>query len=309
MTRLLYMLAATSSGSSSSSALEIPEEIKDPSGAVTADSLFRFLKEHLPAILTALAIIVVGYIVMKVALSFFEKVLQRSKLQPSFHRFFVSAIKLVFWLLILFTAGGSLGIDLSSCLAVFSVAGLAISLAVKDSLTDVAGGLQILFAKPFAVGDFVELDGISGTVQEIGIVYTKLSTIDNRGIYLPNSQVSSSKIINCSSETMRMLDLRIPIRYDDDYQLAKDLLHQIVYADEKAYKDPAPLIRVGEYGDTSLNILLRVWAAPDDLYPLKYDLLEHIKTAFDSAGLHLGKGQLQIALDDSAGTVKKRLAP
>ena len=89
MTRLLYMLAATSSGSSSSSALEIPEEIKDSSGAVTADSLFRFLKEHLPAILTALAIIVVGYIVMKVALSFFEKVLQRSKLQPSFHRFFV----------------------------------------------------------------------------------------------------------------------------------------------------------------------------------------------------------------------------
>lgn len=275
-----------------SSAVNLPEI---PQG-LTLEGVWNWFLSMLPSLAKAALILLVGYIAIKVILRLVDRVVKRRNLSPSAYKFFSSVLKIVLWFLVLFTAGSSLGIELSSFLAIFSVAGIAVSLAVKDSLTDVAGGLQILITKPFGVGDFVDLDGTSGTVLEIGVVYTKLLTIDNRGIYIPNGQVTSSKIINASSEESRRLDLVVPIPYEADFERAIELLKGIVYAHPDSYKEPAPLIRLSEFGDSALEIAVRVWTEPVKVFPLKYDLLEEIKRTFDREGIPIAYPHLDVTL-------------
>ena len=190
----------------------------------------------------------------------------------------------------------SLGINASSLLALVSILGLAVSLAVKDSLSNLAGGLTILGTKPFKVGDYVQIDDIEGTVQDIGLVYTSLTTWDNRRILVPNSTVVDAEVTNYTTEPLRRVDLTITASYGASVEEVKDVIQGVLARHDKVLKDPAPFARLSSYGDNALGYAVRAWCRTEDYWDVYYDLLEELKSAFDAAGLSIPYPQMEVTL-------------
>ena len=149
------------------------------------------------------------------------------------------------------------------------------------------------------MGDFVETEGVSGTVKAINLFYTRLNTIDNKRIYIPNGQLSNAKIINYSAEPTRMLDRIFSIGYDDDMDAAKQTIMDIILHSEYALLDPEPLVRVKDHSESSIDILVRVWVQSEHYFDLDYYLHEEIKRAFDKQGIHIPYQQLDVYLHDT----------
>jgi len=260
------------------------------------DKFLKFVEESGPNILASIVILVLGIVVIKVLLNVLKKAFKRSKLDPICHKFIVSFIKVTLYIILIIITLSNLGVPMTSLVTLLGAAGLAISLAVKDSLANLAGGFILLFSKPFKVGDYIELSGISGTVKHINILQTKLNTIDNKAIFIPNGQVSSDKIINYSAEATRRLDLTFSISYKDDIITAKKLLENIVLNHEFTLKDPAPVIRVCEHASNSINIVVKVWVSTENYWDLNYDLLEGVKLLFDDNNITIPFNQIDVNL-------------
>ena len=154
----------------------------------------------------------------------------------------------------------------------------------------------MLFSHPFGVGDYVELEGVSGTVKSINLLYTRLNTPDNKGVYIPNGQVANATIINSSAEENRRLDMVFSIGYEDDIPTAKAILERVIQNDPLALTDPAPTIRVGEQAASSINIDVKVWVFKDNYGDLKYNLNEQVKSEFDKAGITIPYPQLSVSV-------------
>lgn len=253
-----------------------------------------FLEISGPKILLSIIILVVGLIIIKLLMGVVKKILKKSKLDPICHKFVRSLLQITLYILIIIIALSTLGVDMTSLVAMLGVAGLAVGLAVQDSLANLAGGFILLFTKPFKVGDFIEIAGISGTVKHINILQTKLNTIDNKAIFIPNGQVSSAKIINYSAEPLRRLDLTFSIGYSDDVTKAKTLLSEIIDKNEYVIKDPEPVIRMSEHSESSIKIIAKVWVNTEHYWDLNYDLLEQVKQSFDSNNISIPFRQLDI---------------
>lgn len=249
-------------------------------------------------ILVSIAIVVVGLIIIKFLMSTLKKILKKSKLDPICHKFVVSFTKITLYVLVFIIACSNLGVPMTSLVTVLGAAGLAIGLAVQDSLSNLAGGFILLFTKPFQVGDFIELSGITGTVSHINILQTKLQTVDNKAIYIPNGQVSTDKIINYSREENRRLDLVFSIGYEDDFVKVEKLINNIIENNPLAIKDPEPVVRVCEFAAHSINIAVKVWVKTEDYWTLNYDLLESIKLAFDKNAITIPFNQLDVHIKD-----------
>ena len=185
---------------------------------------------------------------------------------------------------------------MTSLVAVLGVIGLAVSLAIQGTLSNLAGGIQVLVSKPFKAGDFVEAGGVSGTVKEVGLAYTKLSTIDNKVISVPNGQISSEKIINYTTAEQRRVDLKFNTSYDDKPEQVIAAIKAVVGAHPKALFTPEPFVRVSAYQDSSIEYTVRVWCATEDYWDLYFDLLEQVKAAFDQAGIEIPYGHLNVHL-------------
>ncbi len=252
--------------------------------------LNRFVSKFLPPIL----MFIVGVIFIKFAVNFLRKALEKSKLDPLCHRFLLSLAKAISYLLLMIMVLTGLGVDMTSLVALMSVAGIAISLSVQDSLSNLAGGIVLLLTRPFNVNDFVEIGDVKGTVQQISILQTQLHTIDNKMICIPNGQVSSAVLVNYSACTTRRLDLIFSIAYSDDFNKAKKIIRDIVEAHPKSLKDPGPTIRMCEMAASSINITCRVWVNTEDFWDLNFDLLEQVKTAFDNNGISIPFNQLDV---------------
>ena len=217
-------------------------------------------------------------------------------MDKSAHHFFYSVLRGVVYVVLVLVILQTMGVEMSSIVALFSVCGVALSLAVQDSLSNVCGGVLLLVSKPLELGDYVLINGVEGEVVKISLLNIKLHTVDNKAIYIPNGVVTQNTIINYSKETTRQLDLDIPIGYEDDFHKAEDLIRQIVLSNPKTIPDPPPLIRIMNYGDSAILIKLRVWVSKDDLWELRYDVLEQVKDAFDREGISIPYQQVDVRL-------------
>ena len=238
-------------------------------------------------LLSAVLVLVICLVVVKILMTIVTRILAKSKLERSLHTFIRTVVKVVLLFLTVLIVAASLGIDVTSLIAVLSVFGLAVSLAVQNSLSNVAGGIQVLGSKPFVVGDYVEAGGVAGTVTDVGIFYTRINTVDNKLIQVPNSQIASEKIINYTAEKERRVDLTFTTSYDAPMESVKKTIEEVMGSHALVQVTPEPFVRVSNYGDSSIEYTVRAWCATEDYWTVYFDLMEQVKVAFDKAGIEM----------------------
>lgn len=249
----------------------------------------------------ALAIFIIGRWIAKWLTGVLRKIMTRGNLDEMLINFLSNIAYFVLLLAVVMAALDHLGIQTTSLLAVFGAAGLAIGLALKDSLANFSSGVMIILFRPFKVGDFIEAGGASGVVEEVRMFATILRTGDNREIILPNGQIYGGMIINYSARSTRRIDMVFGIGYDDDIAKAKQLMEDIMKQDERILADPAPSIALGELGDSSVNFNVRPWVNSGDYWPVRADLLEKIKLAFDANGISIPYPQQDVHMHEVSG--------
>lgn len=263
------------------------------------DYILDFLKERGPVILTAVIIVAVGLLLVKLTLNVVSRILERSKVGQTGHKFILTLLRVLLVALVAIIALSMLGVDMTSVVAMLSVAGLAVSLAVQNSLANVAGGLILLVTKPFLVGEYVDINGLSGTVTAINVLQTELVTYDNKAIVIPNGDVSAAKLTNFSRMEKRLVDLTVPISYDEDLDRVKPVLFGLITADSRILRDPAPAVRLKEFGASSVNLAVRMWVPTPDYWDVYFAMQENIKRAFDQNGIVIPFNQLDVHIRPS----------
>lgn len=189
-----------------------------------------------------------------------------------------------------------LGLELSAFSAALASAGLAIGLALQGGLSNIAGGVMVVAFKPFEVGDYVETSGVGGTVTDIGIFYTTLTTPDNKKVVIPNGTVSNAVITNYSTHETRRIDFDFTISYTADIDVAKKVLYACAQADERVLTDPAAKVMITAHNDSSIGIRLRVWVKSEDYWDVNFALMEQVKRSFDQFGVEIPFPQLDVHL-------------
>jgi len=242
---------------------------------------------YIPRLILALVVLAVGLWLINRVIKLMDLALSRAGLDDSLTRFLHSLASAALKILLLISVASMVGIATTSFVAVLGAAGLAIGLALQGSLANFAGGVLILLFKPFRVGDFIEAQGVSGTVREIQIFSTLIHTPDNKVIIVPNGHLSNDVITNYSRASQRRADFVFGIGYEDDIELAKRLIGEIVAADSRIHEEPEPLIVVSELAQSSVDIRVRVWVDSDDLWSVRYALLEQVKLGFDANGVSI----------------------
>lgn len=255
-----------------------------------------FASLTLQRLVPALVIAAVGFFAIKGFMKLFNRILSRSKIDPTIHGFLRAAFRVLLTAIVVLMVVSSLGLDATSLIAVLSVASLAVSLAVQGALSNIAGGLMILTTHPFRVSDWVEIAGISGTVSEIGTSYTKLVTGDRKEIFVPNSEISATKIINYTMAGSRRVDLTFSASYDDDIETVKAALRKAADLPQ-VLAEPAPFFSVSSYGDSAISYIVRVWTASGDYWDVYYAITENVKACFDEAGISMTYPHLNVHLD------------
>ncbi len=238
-------------------------------------------------LLAALLIFVVGRWVAKALIRWAGRAFTTAELDATLTRFLSSILYMVLIVFVVLTALSTLGINTTNFIAIFGAAGLAVGLALKDSLSNLAAGVMLVFFRPFKAGDFIDAAGISGTVDSIKIFNTILRTADNRVITVPNSLIYADTITNFSAEDRRRIDLVIGIGYDDDVARAKALIQGVLGQDDRILDEPPPAMLLVELGESSVDIAVRSWVMSSDYAQVRSDLLEHIKRALENAGLSI----------------------
>ncbi|MEG0755263.1 MAG: mechanosensitive ion channel family protein [Oscillospiraceae bacterium] len=270
----------------------------DVAGAVSgvADDLakIKFGSFTLERLLQLLVMLVVCIVAVKILLVFVDKSITKLKVERSLHTFIKSTVRIVLWFLVILIMADAVGIPITSLVALFSVAGLAVSLSIQGILSNLAGGIMILISKPFKVGDYIEAGTTGGTVADIALVYTKLKTVDNKIIFVPNKDVSSAKITNYTSQELRRVDFTLSVDYAADVELVKKTLLEVIHRHNKALFTPDPVVRVNDYKESAVEYVVRVWCATDDYWDLRFDLLEQAKKAFDESGIELTYNHLNV---------------
>ena len=257
---------------------------------------FNLQALSLDNILRAVLVLAVGVVVIKLIQRAVERILSRNTALAPIHRYLRSALSVVLWLLLALVLLGSMGVELTSIIALLSVAGLAVSLALQNTLSNLAGGIMLLVSKPFTIGDYVEIGAVSGTVSMIGMSYSTLTTVENKEIYIPNSQLSSATIINYTRLGRRRMEITVSASYDAPTEAVKAALGEAVAQFPQILPDPAPEIRLSGYGASGIDYLLRAWTSSGDYWDVYYRLLEAIRPAFARHGVEMPYSQLDVHL-------------
>lgn len=267
-----------------------------PDAASTLGTTFEDItaKLNLWNVAYILLIIVAAVVVSRVVLSLVGRALAKSKLDPALTKVVKSVVKFIVGVVCILLICETLGIEITSLIALFSVVGLAFSLAIQGVLANLAGGITILGARPFRVGDFVEMDGVTGTVKEVALMYTKVDTTDNRLVYIPNKIVSEAKVVNFTQEGTRRIELTFSAAYTCPVERVKGALLEAITHTPGVLTDPAPLARVGGYGASAIEYHVRAWCAAADYWDVYYGLHEEIKAAFDRSGVEMTYDHLNV---------------
>jgi small conductance mechanosensitive channel len=247
-------------------------------------------------IVIALAIFFVGRWVIKQLMKVLARVLRKSKVDDMLINFISSIANVVLLLFVIVASLNQLGVDTTSLIALVGAAGLAIGLSLQDSLKNFAAGVMLVIFKPFREGDFVDAAGVSAVVEHIQIFNTIMRTGDNREVIVPNGAIYSGVITNFSARDTRRIDMVFGIGYDDDLRKAKAILNEIIEADERVLKDPAPVIAVSELADSSVNFIVRPWVNSADYWAVLWETTEAVKLRFDEEGISIPFPQMDVHL-------------
>lgn len=237
-----------------------------------------------------------GYLLIRLALRLLSRALGRGALEPSLTHTLLTVCRLVLYFVLITVIMGQLGIPSSSFVTLLGVFGLALSLAMQDTLANIAGGIFVLYTKPFKAGDYVELCGAEGTVRLIGFIHTTLATVDNKLIYVPNGQLSKGNIVNYSAEGKRQLELTIGVGYQDDTAAVRQLIQDVIAADPRVDQSRPIFMKVWELADSAVTIRARAWTAGPDMIETRCDLYEAVKDALLMNGFHIPYPQRQITV-------------
>lgn len=246
------------------------------------------------SIIGAILIYVIGRFVIKQINRLVCKILSKRKLEISVQTFCCSLMNLLLNLVLVFAIISKLGVETTSLAALLASAGVAIGMALSGNLSNFAGGLIILVFKPFKVGDYIDGNNVSGTVKEIQIFHTILSTVDNRIIYVPNGSLSSNAIVNYSKQDMRRAEWTFGVEYGEDYEKVKAVLERIIAADARILKDPAPFIGLGALSASSVDIKVRAWAKTEDYWGVYFDMNRVVYETFNKEGIGFPFPQLTV---------------
>lgn len=273
----------------------ITEEASHVSTLLT--DFWNFIKSILPSLGSAVIVLFVGMMLSKALMKVIKRTLKKSSIDPTAVSFLSSVISVALHAIVAVIVLSVLNVPMDSIVTVIGTAGLAIGLALQDSLANVAGGFLIMFTKPLKVGDLVKFGDVTGTVKSVGILQTKLILGDQTIVVIPNGQISEAIIVNYSEKELRRLDLEIGISYNDDFELAKEVISGLITAHPLAVEEPAPLVRVGAFGDNAVILHVRAWCANENYWNLHYDLHEQIKKAFDENGISFPYPQMDVHVD------------
>jgi small conductance mechanosensitive channel len=247
-------------------------------------------------IVMALLVFVIGRWIALALTRALRSIMTRSSVDPMLVGFLGNIVKMALLAVVVLATLEQLGVNTTSALAILGAAGLAVGLALKDSLSSFAAGVMLIIFRPFKLGDFVEAGGTSGVVEDIRIFHTVLRTGDNREITMPNAQIYSGTIINYSARDTRRIDLVIGIGYEDDMKKAQELIRQVLEAESTLLKDPAPTVMLLELGESSVDFAVRPWVKSSDYWTTRAALLENIKTVFDREGINIPYPQRDVHL-------------
>lgn len=259
-----------------------------------------WVMDFLPALITAVVILVAGMWIIRLINRLVKRFFDKRDYDPSLETFLQSFIKAALKFLLFVLVVTQLGVPASSLVALVGAAGLAVGLALQGSLSNFAGGILILLFKPFKIGDFISAQGVDGTVKEISIFTTKLSTFGNQVAIIPNGQLSNNNIINYNAEKTRRDKIDVGIGYGSDLKRAKEILLEICAADKRILKDPAPEVYVAELADSSVNLSLRFWARNEDFWGAHFEVMETMKLRFDQEGIEIPFPQREVYMKKDA---------
>ena len=254
----------------------VVSSLRESMAQITANKLFA-----------AAVAAVVCLVVIQALTRVLNRALSRTKLDTALQAILGGLLRGVLWFVAVIVVLGCLDIEVTSLVAVLSVVGLAFSLALQNFLSNLAGGMQLLASHPFKIGDFVDAGGCSGTVAEINMFYTKLTTPDNKLVQLPNSTIVSANITNFSAQPTRRVELKVSASYNAPTDKVLALLAQMAADHPLVLDDPAPAVHVDGYGDSAIGYVMRVWAANSDYWTVYFDLMDGLKPAFDRAGVEM----------------------
>ena len=251
----------------------------------------------------AILLLIGGWIVAAWIKRLVEKQLSRIRgAEPTVTRFLANLARYLVLIVVLIAVLAQFGVQTASILAVLGTIGLGVGLALQGTLSNIAGGIVLLFLRPFGVGDFVDAGGNSGTVQEIGLFNTELKTFDGIFLTVPNADIASSAITNFSRHPTRRLDIAVGVAYDDDIDKGLEVLKSIMDSDSRVLKDPAPEVMVLELADSSVNLNLRCWCSIDDFWAVKWDITRRAKLEIEAAGLSIPFPQRDVHMISAGNT-------
>lgn len=257
-------------------------------------SIGQFLTQAGIRLLGAAILLIVGIKLIRMLLKAVARCKRVQKLPANVRALIDDLMKVVLYLLLIVTIAAMLGVETTSIAAVIASAGLAVGLALQGSLSNLAGGLMILMFRPFSIGDFIDDGTHSGTVKEIGVFYTTLVTPDNKTITIPNGVLSNSTVTDYSASETRRLDLKIGVAYHSDIDRVKQVLLDTAAAHALVLSDPAPVVYLGEQGESALIFYLRVWVLCGDYWTVNFDLVESTKKQLDAAGISIPFPQVDV---------------
>ena len=246
-------------------------------------------------ILAALIIFIIGKLIVNWINRLFAKMLEKRKVDASIQSFLKSIVNITLLVLLFLAVIGKLGIELTSFAALLASAGVAIGMALSGNLSNFAGGVIILVFRPYKVGDYIEAStGASGTVTDIQIFHTVLTTPDNRIVFAPNGAMSGAVVTNYSRKDTRRVDFSFGVEYGTDFELAKSTIMEVISKDSRILKDPAPFIELGALADSSVNITVRVWVNAADYWGVNFDMNKNVYAIFNEKGISFPFPQLTV---------------
>lgn len=292
--------------------METSEIIKDSAEASVNEvqsemnGFLAFLQDHIPDMISfgirvgiALLIFIVGRFLIQIIRKSVRLSIQKANADAGVAQFTDSLLKFGLYVFLIIIVAGNLGIEMSSITALFAAAGVGISLALQGTLSNLAGGVQILLLKPFVVGDYIieDTNKNEGTVKEIQVFYTKLSTLDNRTIVVPNGILTGNSLTNVTAKEERQLDLKVGISYGSDLQKAKNLLEKMLEDNPRIIKEEDWKVFVDSLGDSAVVLGIRAWVKTDEYWTTRWQILEDIKLIFDAEGIEIPYNQMTVHVE------------
>lgn len=246
------------------------------------------------SLLLAILVAIVGRYLVKFINRLVARMLVRRNVEPTVQSFLKSFTNITLLTLLIITVISTLGVNTTSLAALLASAGMAVGMALSGNLQNLAGGIILLFFKPYKVGDFIEAQGVSGTVKAIQIFHTILTSIDNKELFIPNGALSSGNITNYNKNGLRRIDFIVSVEYGTEVEKVKQTMADLIGSDQRILADPAPFVAVKELADSSVNFLVRVWVNTADYWGVFFDMNERIYTEFNKRGIGFPFPQLQI---------------